>query len=223
MADEESSPSSPHETPADLRAESILLERAIGGWRGIIDSGLPTVVFVVAFLVTSENLTASLIAALISAGLIALWRLVRREPLQQIAAGFAGVLVSAAFAKYTGKAENFYFLGLLTNLAYGMAFLISILVGWPLIGVFLGFLTGNGTSWRRDFVQRRVLSAASWIWVGLFFGRLVVQAPLYLAGSITALGIVKVVMGWPLFLGAAYFTYRLLGPTYRAMRASAGG
>lgn len=222
MADEESAPSSPHETPADIRAESILLERAIGGWRGIIDSGLPTVVFVVAFLVTSENLTASLIAALISAGLIALWRLVRREPLQQIAAGFAGVLVSAAFAKYTGKAENFYFLGLLTNLAYGMAFLISILVGWPLIGVFLGFLTGNGTSWRRDFVQRRLLSAASWIWVGLFFGRLVVQAPLYLAGSITALGIVKVVMGWPLFLGAAYFTYRLLGPTYRAMRASAG-
>lgn len=221
MSHEETAPSPSHETPADLRAESILLERAIGGWRGIIDSGLPTVVFVVAYLVTSENLGTSLVAALIAAGAIVLWRLLRHQPLQQIAFGFAGVLVSAGFAKYTGKAENFYFLGLLTNFAYGMAFLISILVGWPLIGVFLGFFTGKGTSWRKDPVQRRVLAAASWIWVGVFFGRLVVQAPLYLAGSVTALGIVKVVMGWPLFLGAAYFTYRLLGPTYRAMRASA--
>lgn len=221
MSHEEADPSPLPDTSADIRAESVLLERAIGGWRGIIDSGLPTVVFVVAYLVTSENLGTSLIAALISAGLIVVWRLARREPLQQIAAGFAGVLISAAFAKYTGKAENFYFIGLLTNFAYGMAFLISILVGWPLIGVGLGLFTGQGTSWRRNLVQRRVLAAASWIWVGLFFGRLVVQAPLYLAGSVTALGIVKVVMGWPLFLGAAYFTYRLLGPTYRAMRASA--
>lgn len=221
MSDEEAAPPPTHQTPEDLRAESVLLERAIGGWRGIIDSGLPTVVFVIAYLVTSQNLGASLAAALVSAGLIAAWRLIRREPMQQIAAGFAGVLISAAFAKYTGRAENFYSLGLLTNVAYGMAFLVSILVGWPLIGVFLGFLTGKGTSWRKDVTQRRVLAAASWIWVALFFGRLVVQAPLYFAGSVTALGIVKVVMGWPLFLAAAYFTYRLLGPTYRAMRASA--
>ena len=35
------------ETAADVRAESAMLEKAIGGWRGIIDSGLPTLVFVV--------------------------------------------------------------------------------------------------------------------------------------------------------------------------------
>ncbi|HBJ72135.1 MAG TPA: DUF3159 domain-containing protein [Actinobacteria bacterium] len=220
MSHEEADPSPQHETPADLRAESILLERAIGGWRGIIDSGLPTVVFVVGYLVTSENLGASLAAALLAAGVIVGWRLLRHESLQQIAAGFAGVLISAGFAKYTGKAENFYALGLLTNLAYGLAFLVSILVSWPLIGVFLGFFTGKGTSWRKDLTQRRVLAAASWIWVGVFFGRLIVQAPLYWSESVTTLGIVKVVMGWPLFLGAAYFTYRLLGPTYRAMRAT---
>lgn len=219
MSHEEADAPPQHETPADLRAESILLERAIGGWRGIIDSGLPTVVFVVGYLVTGENLGASLAAALIAASVIVAWRLIRHEALQQIAAGFAGVLISAGFAKYTGKAENFYALGLLTNLAYGLAFLVSILVSWPLIGVFLGFFTGKGTSWRKDLSQRRVLAAASWIWVGVFFGRLIVQAPLYWSESVTALGIVKVVMGWPLFLGAAYFTYRLLGPTYRAMRA----
>jgi ABC-type Co2+ transport system permease subunit len=48
----------------------------------------------------------------------------------------------------------------------------------------------------------------------------IVQAPLYLAGWVTALGIVKIVMGWPLFLAAAYFTYRLLAPILEAKRAA---
>ena len=56
--------------------------------------------------------------------------------------------------------------------------------------------------------------------MAVFFGRLVIQVPLYLANDITALGILKVVMGWPLFLAAAYFTYRVLEPTYKAMRAA---
>jgi hypothetical protein len=55
--------------------------------------------------------------------------------------------------------------------------------------------------------------------VGVFFFRVIVQTPLYLLGSVTALGIVKVVLGWPLFLAGAYFTYRVLAPVYRARRA----
>lgn len=209
------------ETVEDIRAETLLLERAIGGWRGVIDSGLPTVVFVVSYVVTGENLGRSLVAAVAAGLVIAIWRAVRRESLIQIGAGFAGLLISAAFARFTGNAGDFYLPGLLTNLAYGTVFLVSILVRWPLLGVALGFLTGQGSSWRADPPRRRALAAASWIWVALFLGRLVVQIPLYAADAVTALGIVKVVMGWPLFLAAAYFTYRILEPTYRAMRASA--
>jgi Protein of unknown function (DUF3159) len=213
----ESSPE--HESIQDLKAESILLERAIGGWRGIIDSGVPTLMFVIAYLVTSQNLSASIVAAVAAGIVIAIWRLFRREPLTQVGVGFLGLLISAGFAKYTGKAGDFYLPGLLTNLAYGAVFLISIIVRWPLIGVFLGFFTGQGTAWRNNPDQRRVLAAASWIWVAVFFGRLAVQAPLYFADAVTALGVLKVVMGWPLFLAAAYFTYRVLEPTYKAMRA----
>ncbi len=55
--------------------------------------------------------------------------------------------------------------------------------------------------------------------------RLSVQAPLYLAGAIEALGVARVIMGWPLFLAGAYFTYRVLAPVYRERRAAheAGG
>lgn len=214
------------EQPEDVRQEALLLERAIGGWRGIIDSGVPTAVFVVAYIVTGQELRSSLIAAIVAGGLIAAWRLVRREPLTQIGAGFVGLLFSAWFASRTQNASDVYLPGMLTNLGYGTAFLVSILVRWPLIGIAMGFLTGDGTAWRQDADLRRVYAAASWIWVGLFYSRLLVQTPMYLAGWVEVQGVVKIVMGYPLFLAAAYFTYLVLRPVFqrkREERAQADG
>ena len=209
------------ETTDDVRAETVLLERAIGGWRGMIDSGVPTLVFVIAYVATGQNLGISLWAALGSGVIIAILRMIRHEPLGQVLAGFVGVGISAAFAKYTGKAENYFIPGFLQNLGYGLAFLISILVRWPLLGIVIGYLTGDGTSWRQDKDLRRTYAAASWIWVALFFGRLAVQVPLYLAGAVGALGVMKIVMGVPLYVAAAYFTYRLLRPIWVAKRGEA--
>jgi hypothetical protein len=202
----------------DLKAERVLLDRAIGGWRGLIDSALPTVVFLTTYVFNGNALPGALIAALVAGALVVAWRLIRRETLQQVFTGFIGLGIAAAFAQFTGRAENFFLPGLLTNLGYGLAFFISILVGWPLIGVVVGLLTGEGTSWRHDTALRRVYAAATWIWVGLFGMRLLVQVPLYLAGEIGILGTVKIVMGWPFFLACAYFTYRLLKPVLAARR-----
>ncbi|CAB4918168.1 MAG: DUF3159 domain-containing protein [Actinobacteria bacterium] len=209
-----------HETKADIRAESILLERAIGGWRGMIDSGVPTAVFVIAFIVTSQNLRASVISALVAGGIIVVWRLIRREKLGQIAAGFIGLAISAWWASRNDNASDIYLPGMLTNLGYGSAFLISIIVRWPLLGIAMGFLTGERTRWRQDPNLRRIYAAASWIWVALFFSRLIIQTPMYLAGWVELQGIVKIVMGYPLFLGAAYWTYRVLAPVLREQRAA---
>ena len=209
-----------HETKADIRAESILLERAIGGWRGMIDSGVPTAVFVIAFIVTSQNLRASVISALVAGGIIVVWRLIRREKLGQIAAGFIGLAISAWWASRNDNASDIYLPGMLTNLGYGSAFLISIIVRWPLLGIAMGFLTGERTRWRQDPNLRRIYAAASWIWVALFFSRLIIQTPMYLAGWVELQGIVKIVMGDPLFLGAAYWTYRVLAPVLREQRAA---
>lgn len=207
------------ETGADVRAETVLLERAIGGWRGIIDSGLPTAVFITAYLVTGSDLQNALLAAVVAGLAIVVWRLVRRESLQQVVSGFLAVIVAALVTRYTGRAEDFFLPGLLTNIAYGTAFFVSVLVRWPLLGLVLGYLTGDGTTWRQDVDLRRRYAAASWIWVGLFYGRVVVQLPLYLTGAVGALGVMKIVMGWPLFLLAAYLTYRLLQPVWAAKRA----
>lgn len=206
------------ETRADVREERVLLDRALGGWRGIIDSGTPTVVFVVVFLVTSRDLAVSIWAAVGAGVAIALWRLMRRESLQQIAAGLVGVGISAFVASRTQTGEGYFIPGLLQNIGYGLAFLISILVGWPLIGVIVGFLTGQGVAWRGDKQLRRAYAAASWIWVGLFGLRIAVQGPLYLAGMVGPLGFAKIIMGVPLFIAAGYFTYLVLRPVFAQRR-----
>lgn len=207
-----------HETAADVRAESALLEKAIGGWRGIIDSGLPTLVFVITYLVSGSNLSIAVFTALGAGLAIVAYRLIRRQPLRQVLSGFVGVAISAAFAKFTGRAENYFIPGFLQNLGYGTAFLVSILVRWPLLGLGMGFLTGQRTAWRKDARMRHIYSAASWIWVALFFGRLIVQVPLYLTDNIAALGVLKVIMGIPLYIAAAWFTYRLLSPVWQEQR-----
>jgi hypothetical protein len=208
------------EARKDLHAERLILDRAIGGWRGMIDSGLPTAVFITVYTATGQELPVAVVSAVAVALVLAVVRLLQKRSLQQVLAGLAGVVIAAAFSAFTGRAEDFFLPGVITNAVYGTAFLISILVGWPLLGVIVGFLTGQGMAWRSSRDLRRVFAAASWIWVALFFGRLIIQVPLYLGGEVELLGIVRIVLGWPAFIAAAYVTYRVLAPTYRQMRAS---
>ena len=199
---------------APAHPEAVLLERALGGWRGMIDSALPSVVFIVVYMLDGRVLQPALIAALGTGAVILVLRLLRRQPLTQVLAGFAGVAISAYVSSRTGEARDFFLWGLIVNVAYGAAFLVSLLVRWPLMGVVVGAITGDSTGWRKEPDLRRVFAAATWVWVFVFGARIVVQVPLYLAGWVGALGTAKIIMGWPLFLFGAYITYRLLRPVF---------
>jgi hypothetical protein len=204
-------------SPTALSADSLgvdrrMLDQAIGGWRGMIDSGLPAAVFVIAYLVTSQQLRPSVIAALVTGLVIAVVRLVRRESLQQVVAGFFGVAISAFVATRTGKAENYFLIGILINVGYMLVYAVSCLVRWPLLGVLIGYVRGDATGWRNDPRQYRAYATASWIWVAMFGLRLVIQLPMYFAGAVGMLGVAKLALGWPLFLLAAYLSYRIIHP-----------
>jgi hypothetical protein len=186
-----------------------LLE-ALGGGHGIADSGLPAIAFVAAYTLGGNDLTVAAWIAVGIAGLLTVVRLLRRETLQYALAGFAGVALAAFVADRTGRAEDFFLPGLLLNAGYASAYLISILVRWPLIGVILETIEGRGRGWRKDPTRVRVYSQASWIWVGVFLTRLAVQLPLYLAGALVALGIAKAAMGLPIFAFAIWLTYLVL-------------
>ncbi|MEK9956623.1 MAG: DUF3159 domain-containing protein, partial [Actinomycetota bacterium] len=95
----------------ELRAEGLILERAIGGWRGMVDSGLPTVVFITVYIVAGRDLAPALIAAVVTGSVLAIYRLIRRQRLQQVLTGFLGLAVAAGFSAWTGQAENFFLPG----------------------------------------------------------------------------------------------------------------
>jgi len=194
----------------EKRKEPFNLLEAMGGGHGILDSSLPGLAFVVAYTASGQSLEAAVWTAVAVGALLLVVRLFRRETLQFAIAGFVGVAIAAFIAQKTGKAENFFLPGLFLNLGYALAYLISIAVRWPLLGVFIGPLVGEGMEWRKDPRLLRVYTRASWIWVALFVTRLAVQLPLYLADELVALGVAKTAMGFPIFALAVWLSYLVL-------------
>ena len=170
-----------------------------------------------------QDLKPAVVAALVVAGLLTVWRLVRRQPLTQAFAGFAGVAIASFIASRTGEARNYFVTGLLTNGAYLLACLVSIAVRWPLVGVVLGPLLGEGMTWRRHRERYVVYQRMTWVFVGLFTIRLAVQGYLYWQDDVLWLGIARFAMGLPLYLGAVGLAYWMIrrAPPPRADRGAA--
>lgn len=207
------------ELTEDIPAERVMLNRALGGWRGIVDSALPAVVFLISYTLDRDQLTRAIIASVVVGAVLAVIRLVRRESLLQVGGGFLGIAVSALVASFTGEAADFFLPGILINAVYGAAALISILIGWPILGLMLGGIVGDFTGWRSDPELRRTYATATWIWVGVFGLRLLVQVPLYFADWVGPLGVAKIVMGWPLYLLGVWFSFLIIRPSMSAARA----
>lgn len=191
---------------------------AMGGWRGILESVLPSVAFVVLFTLTYDaetrrgNLWLSLGVSVGIAVIFSLVRLATKSPASAALGGLLATVAAAVLALLTGRGQDNFVFGFFTNGAYGAAFLISALIGWPLIGLAVGFLMNEGTRWRRHKRKRRVFFWLSIAWAALFAIRLIVQLPLYFAGDVTTLGTLKIIMGLPLFAP-------LVAVTWLAVRA----
>ncbi|TDU86591.1 uncharacterized protein DUF3159 [Kribbella voronezhensis] len=183
---------------------------ALGGWGALLDIGLPWIAFLIVYGASDHNLKLALIVAVASGAAVALLRLLRRQPLRNVAGGFVGVLISAWVANRSGRAEDVYLPGLLVNLGYGALYLLTVIFRWPLFGVLYGVITQTGTAWRRDPAMLRGFSRATLVFVGLFAVRLIVQVPLYLTHSLNALGIAKVGLGLPFYALALWLAYAVL-------------
>lgn len=185
----------PPDDTAEGPAQQTLLEQ-LGGFGGLIYSTLPVLLFVPVN--TLFGLTAAIWAALGVAAAILVWRLIRREPIQPAISGFVGVGICALIAWRVGEAKGFFLFGIYTSLIYGAAFLISILVRRPLVGVVWGVLNGHGGDWRGDSRVVRLYDIATVAWVLVFGARYLVQHHLYDADSTGWLAAARIAMGWPL-------------------------
>ena len=185
------------------RAQPMLVE-SIGGWRGLVDSGLPVVVFVAANSI--GGLPAAIWAA-VGCGLALLaLRVVRRESVQQAVSGFLGVALAAYIASRTGEAKGFFLLGIWASFFYAGLFLVSVLVRWPLVGLVWEYVDGAGGRWRQDGPLLRAYTWTTLVWVGVFLSRGVVQRFLYEENRTGWLAFARLAMGYPLTVGALAVT-----------------
>ena len=190
-------------------AESDLVDM-LGGVRGVIESSVAGVVFALAYSVSGSNLRIALWAAIISGLIVVLVSLVQRRTVKQAVYGFVGILIMAGVARFTGKPQDFYLWPIVKNAAFALAYLVSILLRWPIIGLVLGPILGEGTAWRRDPARLRAYSLASAVWMAMFALRFAVQFPLYLADKVGWLGFQAIPLGLPLFLLVCWATFVIL-------------
>ena len=196
-------------TPADRVMEKL------GGVPGLIYSSAPVLVFVG----TSRllGLLAAAGAAVGSATLILLWRLVRRESVQPALSGLIGVAVCVLIAYLLGESKGYFLLGIWTSLAWAAVFAVSILIRRPVVGYIWSWLHGHDRAWRG--VRRAVYAfdIATLTWVLVFAARFVVQRVLYDSNHTGWLVVARISMGWPFTAVAALVTFLAIKAAQRAL------
>jgi hypothetical protein len=193
------------------------LAKALGGKRGMLEAAVPTIAFTVTYLSTKDLRTALVLS--VSAALVSLVvRLVQRSTPQFVINSLIGIGIGALFAYRSAQgggdaSDNAlaYFLpGLIYNAGYAVVMTVTIVAGWPVVGFMVGSVAGDPTAWHKDEQIVRLCRNLTWMLVLPCVVRVAVQLPIYLGGRsaedassyIAALGVSKIVMGWPLQLAA---------------------
>ncbi|MGY1708572.1 DUF3159 domain-containing protein [Geodermatophilus sp. SYSU D00758] len=204
-------PAGPPDRPAAAATGDPSVLAWFGGIRGLVDGGLPSLVFVAVHAAASAQSTrpaalaaASGAAAATALGIVVL-RLAGRETLRQALGGLAGLTVAVLFAATSGEARGFFLPGILVDAAYGAVFAGSAVLGHPLVGTLYGLLHRR-RDWRDDPRLRRLFVVATFGWAGLFAVRAGVQAVLYREDLPGLLAVSKLLLGWPLTFAAVVLT-----------------
>jgi hypothetical protein len=187
----------------------------LGGRGQALDASLPSVAFVALWLVAdglgaAQPVLAGGVAAVVVAGGVALWRHRRGERPRAVAVGLLLAVGAALLALYTGRAEDFFLPRIVANVGSLAAWLVSIAIRWPLLGLVVGALSGHPTRWRGDPDLVRGYCRASWVWVAQYAVRVVVFTGLWLADQVVALGIAQVVLTWPLVVACVAASWPLV-------------
>jgi hypothetical protein len=175
------------------------LAEALGGRRGIVESAVPTIAFTVTYVATHDLKLALTISIAITVGLLIV-RLIQRSTVQFVVNALFAIGIAAVFASRSGEARDVFLPGILYNAGYAAVFILSILVGWPLVGFMIGSITGEPTEWHGDPARVRLCSRLTWLFAAPCVLRVLVQYPLYAGDHIAWLGTAKIFLGWPLQL-----------------------
>nr|WP_243869935.1 DUF3159 domain-containing protein [Amycolatopsis granulosa] len=199
----------------------------LGGRNGAIDASLPPLAFVIGWLAAGSSIAWGSAAAIAVAVVVGVVRLVRGDKARAVVVSLAAVIVAALIALHTGRAQDFFLIQVLSNVASALLWVTSVVVRWPLLGVVVGLLLGQKTRWRRDPDLVRAYSRASLVWSLQYVLRVAVYLPLWWAGELVALGVSRTVLTWPLqaltIAVSGWVLYRALPRDHPGLRVVRSG
>ncbi len=217
VAGEGAAPAPPITTDTVEAVVRAQLSRAMGGRRGMVEAAVPTITFTFSYIATKEIALAVGLSLTFAVAML-LVRLVQRSTVQYVLNALFGIGVGCFFVWLGGRnggdesdqALAYFLPGLLYNAGYAVVMVLSILARWPVVGLLVGAVADDPLEWRQDPQVVRLCSHLTWVLVLPCLLRVIVQAPIYLGGRaaddadpyVTALGIAKVAMGWPLQVAA---------------------
>ena len=213
------------ETPQFRYVEDFVryeLGRSLGGARGMLESALPFVAFTIAWVIGRE-LYPAIGAALGTALLLALIRILQRQSIKYVAQAVFPTAIAVLIATRTGRAQDVFLPGILYNGALAVISILTVIIRRPLVGYIIGAAVGDPIGWAKDRGLVRMTSKLTLVLAVPYVTRFVIQLPLFLSGQVVLLGVAKVVLGWPLLIAALTVMGVMLSQGRTPMEDSAFG
>lgn len=209
-----------HEVPSEeeepLPSMSEQIAEQLGGVRGLIESSLPVLAFVLFNVVFGDAVLGldkktalywAIAASVLSAVGIGVFRLLKKQPVRHAVNGLFGIAIGAFLAWRTGEAEDFYLPGILLTFGQAAVLLLSVFVRKPIIGYAWGIMANQGhQDWFGNAKLFRTFQWLTLVWVVSLSLRAGIQYYLWALGEANALGIVRILISWPIYAATFAFT-----------------
>ncbi|MBF9309001.1 DUF3159 domain-containing protein [Bifidobacteriaceae bacterium NR044] len=194
---------------------------SMGGIRGVIESMLPGLLFVICFVITRNVQTTVIVAAVIAVLQVAV-RLIQRQSLMGAISGLVSIGICLIWVWTSHQARDYYMMGFITNAVYGTLLAISLIVRVPALGLVIESIrkmpTENFGLWLHEWLDYKPLKRAymyvTGLWIAVFVLRLVLQVPLYLTNHVVWLGTVRLIMGLPFWALAIWVSYLIIATPF---------
>jgi hypothetical protein len=157
------------------------LSNSLGGARGMIESALPFIAFTIAW-VLARQLYPAIAAAVGTAILLAVIRLVQRQSIKYVVQAVIPTAIAVLIATRTGRAQDVFLPGILYNGALAVISILTVAIRKPLVGFIIGAAVGDPIGWTRDRGLVKMTSKLTLVLAVPYVARFVIQLPLFLAG-----------------------------------------
>jgi hypothetical protein len=177
--------------------------------RTVGEAILPGLAFTIVVLLRG-SLAAAIVVAVSLTVAFTVWRFTGGEKSARPLIGVALLVPAVLAALLSGSAVNFFLPDIILMGSATVVALLMQLAGVPPVGVLVSVATGSSMDWRRCSRRRRAYSGATAVLLVAVFLLIGIQVPLYLSGSVAALGVARLGQ-WPvngLSFTLAFWVYR---------------